>query len=45
MAVGRIGIKKVQLSANLFNEKIPSKPATGLGILSLLDMKRSLNLR
>jgi len=30
--------------ANRFNEKTPSKPATGLGTFSLLDMKRSLNL-
>lgn len=33
-----------QPSANRFNEKTPSKPATGLGTFSLLDIKRSLNL-
>ena len=37
------------ISANRFdgriNEYIPSSPATGLGIFSLLDINRSLNLR
>ncbi len=34
-----------QLSANLFSEKIPAKPATGLGIFSFLYINGYLNLR
>jgi len=36
---------KNQLSANRFNEYIPSKPLIGLGFFSCFELNRSLNRR